>query len=81
MGDQPTSQSAHRTLDVWILRHNHVAISHTTKETIMTKINEDRAEDLIDLGAASVETKGIGQNAPDASVGQLQFPTMGLCAD
>ncbi len=48
----------------------------------MTKTNDHELQaGLIDLGAASVETKGIGQSAPDTNVGQLQYPTSGLCAD
>jgi hypothetical protein len=47
----------------------------------MNKNEHEVESDLIDFGAASVETKGIGRDAPDTNVGQLQFPSMGLCAD
>ncbi len=47
----------------------------------MNTHSDTHSEDLIDLGAVSAETKGIGQAAQDSDVSQLQFPTAGLCAD
>lgn len=46
----------------------------------MTKFDHEN-EDLIDLGAASAETKGVGRGAPDTILTQQQYPPMGLCAD
>jgi hypothetical protein len=59
---------------------NFHGFSNLTKETVMTKFDHEN-EDLIDLGAASDETKGVGKSAQDAILTQQQYPPMGLCAD